>query len=84
MEGQKKRLNKSDRKLIYELHERLVQTCLDFINEKGLGDVEEISFRADSLQPSADCGSWQPCTDSSCEFFRWTEKGGRELIDYSA
>ena len=78
-----KRKNISNKDLIRELHKRLVQTCIDFINEKELGDVEEIFFNADNLQTSADSKKWMPDTDSCCEFFRMTEDG-RETIDYSA
>lgn len=49
---------------IRELQERLVQTCIDYINEKGLTDIYAVSFNADSLSESAKWGSWQPCTDS--------------------
>ena len=49
---------------IRELQDRLVQTCIDFINEKGLTDIYGVSFNADSLAESAGYGSWQPCTDS--------------------
>jgi hypothetical protein len=49
---------------IRELQDRLVQTCIDFINEKGLTDIYDVSFNADSLAESAEYGSWQPCTDS--------------------
>ena len=49
---------------IRELQDRLVQTCIDFINEKGLTDIYGVSFNADSLAESAKYGSWQPCTDS--------------------
>lgn len=49
---------------IYALHRALVQTCIDFINKKGLKDIDSVQFNADSLQESAIFGSWQPCTDS--------------------
>lgn len=78
-----KKENLSTRELIYELQEKLVQTCIDFINEKGLCDVQEIHFRADCLQESAKYKQWMPCTDSCCEFFKVTNNG-TESIDYSA
>lgn len=49
---------------IRDLQDRLVQTCIDFINEKGLTDIYSVSFSADDLFESAKYGSWQPCTDS--------------------
>ena len=48
-----------------EFHHILVQTAIDFINEKGLKDVWSVSFYADSLQESAEFGMWCPATDSS-------------------
>lgn len=58
------RLNLTKEEHIKELQERLVQTCIDYINEKGLVDIYSVSFNADSLAESAKYGSWQPCTDS--------------------
>lgn len=55
---------------IAELQEKLVQTCIDFMNEKNIDDVDEIAFRADMLHESAACGSWQPCTDSTIAAWR--------------
>jgi len=49
---------------IKELQEILVQTCIDYINKNNLTDIYDISFSADSLNESAEWGSWQPCTDS--------------------
>ena len=57
-------------KIALKLQERLVQTCIDFINEhKGDEQVKEIQmieFKVDGLQFSVKEGSWQPDTDSSC------------------
>lgn len=50
-----------------ELQERLVQTCLDFIKEKGDKYIWRVEFTADSLQESAEDGRWMPCTDSFIE-----------------
>lgn len=57
--------------LAFELQKRLVQTCIDFINENMLvhEDVKKIyqvEFSADCLQESAEHGEWHPCTDSYC------------------
>ena len=49
---------------IKELQERLVQTCIDFINEKGLTDIYAVNFRADDLAFSAKYGEWTPTTDA--------------------
>ena len=50
-----------------EFHRVLVQTCIDFIKEKGLKDGYSVSFSADSLQESAEYGTWCPATDSFFE-----------------
>lgn len=50
--------------LAKELQERLVQTCLDFIKEKGDKYIWRVEFTADELQESAKEGKWMPCTDS--------------------
>lgn len=66
-----------------ELHRVLVQTCIDFIKEKGLKDVYSVSFSADSLQESAEYGTWCPATDSFLEVDGlknepYTKKDGKE------
>ena len=57
-------------KLALKLQERLVQTCIDFINEhkddEQVKQIEIIDFSVDGLQFSVKEGSWQPDTDSSC------------------
>ena len=57
-------------KIAFKLQERLVQTCIDFINEhkddEQVKQIEIVEFNVDGLQFSAKEGSWQPDTDSSC------------------
>ena len=57
-------------KIALKLQERLVQTCIDFINEhkddEQVKQIELVEFSVDGLQFSAKEGSWQPDTDSSC------------------
>lgn len=48
-----------------ELLEILVQTTIDFINERGLTDIYSVGFGADDLQGSAKFGEWESCTDAS-------------------
>ena len=48
-----------------DLLEILVQTTLDFINERGLKDIDAIGFGADSLQESAKRGEWTSSTDAN-------------------
>jgi hypothetical protein len=57
-------------KITLKLQERLVQTCIDFINEhkddEQVKEIQIVEFTVDGLQFSAEEGSWQPDTDSSC------------------
>ena len=57
-------------KIAAKLQERLVQTCIDFINEykndEQVRQIERVDFNADGLQTSAKHGAWHPCTDSYC------------------
>lgn len=48
-----------------ELLEILVQTTIDFINERGLTDIYSVGFGADDLQSSAKFGEWVSATDAS-------------------
>lgn len=52
---------------VRQLHDILVQTCIDFINENELKDVDEVHFSADALQTSAKYNEWTPDTDSFLE-----------------
>lgn len=52
---------------INELHHILVQTCLNYIREHKLTDIDEIHFSADGLSSSYEFGEWTPGTDSSIE-----------------
>lgn len=50
---------------IRELQDRLVQCAIDFCKEKGLSDIDGISFGVDGLQDSVEYGKWGPGSDSS-------------------
>lgn len=50
---------------ICDLQEILVQDVIDFINERGLNEIDAVDFRADGLTVSAKEGKWTPSTDSS-------------------
>lgn len=51
---------------INELHHILVQTCLDYMVEHCLTDIDEIQFSADGLSGSSyEYKEWTPGTDSS-------------------
>lgn len=72
-----------------QLQDILVQTCIDFINEQGLKDVDAVYFSADALQSSAKYNKWVPDTDSSLtlEGMEKSKKDGgfyvRKFIDKS-
>lgn len=55
---------KTTKKDISDLQDLLVQTTLDFINERKLTDIDSVSFSADSLQTSAKNLTWSSATDS--------------------
>jgi hypothetical protein len=63
-------------KLAYELHNKLVQTIIDFMNEHDIKDIDEISFGADSLQISKAYHKWTPATDSSLTLYGY--QGGKK------
>jgi hypothetical protein len=46
----------------------LVQTTIDFLKERKLDDVYEVSFSADGLYDSVAYGEWTPSTDASISF----------------
>lgn len=70
-------------KLARELQDRLVQCCIDYIKETGDTNIDRVIFTADALQDSSKYGSWQPCTDSTCELEKLTDSG-YETISFSA
>jgi hypothetical protein len=56
--------NRIDDDTMSELHHILVQTVIDFLNEKKLSNVEAVRFSADGLRESSKYGEWTPATDS--------------------
>ena len=46
----------------------LVDTTIDFLKERKLDDVYEVSFGADGLYDSVAYGEWTPSTDASISF----------------
>lgn len=72
--------NSSDSKATM-LQRKLVQCCIDFINENDDETIETVSFNADNLQLSAKAKTWQPGTDSFCRIETYNEKLGRYEID---
>ena len=49
---------------IKELQEKLVQTCIDFVKEKNLTDIDMVRFNVDGLEDSIEFGEWTPGMDS--------------------
>ena len=49
---------------IKELQKKLVQTCIDFIKEKNLTDIDAVRFNVDGLEDSIQFGEWTPGMDS--------------------
>lgn len=49
---------------IRELQKKLVQTCIDFIKEKNLTDIDAVRFNVDGLEDSIEFGEWTPGMDS--------------------
>ena len=66
-----------------ELLEILVQTTIDFINERGLTDIDSVGFSADDLQGSAKFGEWGPCTDASIHVMGIGKEKGNDGHEYS-
>lgn len=50
---------------IHELQEILVNDVIDFINEKGLQEIDAVHFNVDGLKGSYEYGEWTSSTDSS-------------------
>ena len=66
-----------------ELLEILVQTTIDFINERGLTDIYSVGFGADDLQGSAKFGEWEPCTDASIHVTGIGKEKGKDGHEYT-
>ena len=60
-------------KIAFELQKRLVQTCIDFVNEykdnEQVKNIYLVKFSADALQESVKHCEWHPCTDSYCAVY---------------
>ena len=75
---------KENHTLAYQLQERLVQCCIDFIKETGNKEIQRVCFTADMLQESAKNGQWSPCTDSTCETEGCDNDNGFYPLGFSA
>lgn len=74
---------KTTKKDMKELLEILVQTTIDFINERELTDIYSVGFGADDLQTSAKSGEWTPATDASIYITGLGKEVGRNGEEYS-
>lgn len=72
----------TDTKLTHELHNKLVQTVIDFMVEHDITDIDEISFGADALQISKLYHKWTPATDSSLILYGYQD-GEKRIINES-
>lgn len=67
---------KTTEKDLSELLQILVQTTIDFINERDLAEIDAIGFSVDGLRDSLEWGEWEPSTDASISAYGLgTEKG---------
>ena len=66
-----------------ELLEILVQTTIDFINERELTDIWSVGFGADDLQGSAKFGEWESCTDASIYVTGLGKEKGKDGHEYT-
>ena len=74
---------KTTKKDMKELLEILVQTTIDFINERGLTDIYSVGFGADDLQSSAEAGEWICSTDASIHVTGLGKEKGRDGQEYT-
>lgn len=75
------KLNLTKREHTKELQEILVQTCINYIKEHDLKDIDAVYFSFDGAQASVEYGEWCPCSDSSIRLKgmsaeRWKRKDG--------
>lgn len=68
-----------EQKQITELHEKLMQTIIDYFKENNIDNIDAFGFNGDGLIDSIKFGKWFPSTDSSLSLFDEKNK----LIGYS-
>lgn len=68
-------------KNIRELHDKLMETTLSYLNENKFNCVDEINFSADSMISSIERNKWHPSTDSCISLYGY-EDGKRKIIGY--
>lgn len=55
------------------LHKNIVDEIIGFCNAYGIS-IDEFHISADCLEGSIKAGSWQPCTDSSLRFDKFSQE----------
>lgn len=80
MNEKNKRTNKTTEEHLSRLLDKLVQTCIDYINENDLKDMDEISFKVDTLQTSANFGYWTPATDAAISAYEVVEDEKGKMV----
>lgn len=65
---------------IKDLQDILVQDVIDFLNARGLQEVDTVSFHVDGLKKSLEEERWTPSSDSSIYFYGIDEDGRRATI----
>lgn len=66
-----------------ELLEILVQTTIDFVNERGLTDIYSVGFGVDDVQSSAGAGEWVSSTDANINVTGLGKEKGRGDQEYT-
>lgn len=69
-------------KQVYELHNTLMQTTIDYLKENNIEHIDEIMFSADGLKESIEYGKWNACTDSSVTLYGY-EDNKRKIAGFS-
>lgn len=71
-------MDEKQQKLL-ELHDKIIQEIIDFCNQEGYENVDEVAFGADCMMTSIKEKRWMPSTDSSLVF---KDKNGN-IVNYS-
>lgn len=67
---------------IKELQEILVQTCINYVKQHNLTDVDEVNFSVDGLEENAiNFGTWTPSMDSHISIVGLQEEDDRFWVD---
>lgn len=67
---------------INNLHELLVSTVINYLNDNNIKEVEEVDFSVDCLNDSVKYNKWVPSTDSSILICGY-EDSERRIIGFS-